>query len=254
MTDHHRRFDPSELRDPGESVDEAEVAQAYAAARFVETTIGGADPVAARDLADRIMVAIARERAPRTAGILAALRRRPGLTGLADSLRIAWRRALSGGSPIRARAMGFAYLAAVLVLGASLSGVAAFGAAGAWHLISPDGTPRPDASQVLGSPLPLGSPEASQPAEPGETAEPSESAEPGETPSLRPGQTEGSDGEHGTASPTSTSGDDHGGDTPSPTSTSGDEHGGTGATATPTATPQDTPRPTTGTPKPTSSN
>ena len=250
MTEHRRRFDPAELRDPVEAVDEAEVAQAYAVARLVETTLSGAEPAVARDLADRIMAAIAQEPAPRTAGILAALRRRPGLRGLGDSIGIAWRRVLGARSPFRARAMGFAYLAAVLVLGVSLSGVAAYGASGAWHLLVPDGTRRPDATQVIGTPAPLGSPEASESLEPGETAEPGESTEPGETPSLRPGQTEDG-GATGTASPTS-SHDDHGGtDTPSPTSTS-EEHGG-GATATPSATPKDTPRPT-DTPKPTSSN
>jgi hypothetical protein len=230
-----RRFDPAEVSGPGTDAIDADVAAAMAAARLLQATIPATDGPASPDLADRIMRAIAREPAPRAVGIVAALRRRPGLGGVADSLRVAWHRALGGGSPaLRGAAM--AYVAAILVLSLSISGVAAYTAAGALGIL-PRSTHGPEASQPISTPGPLPSPEASD----RESAEPSESAEPGEADD--PGATTGASHEPG---------DDHGGSgggggqTASPSHEDGSGGGGDGSssahTPSPSATPNDTPK------------
>ena len=121
-----RRFDPSELRTPGETEPSvAESASALAAARELEA-------LAASDLArpsdgfeDRIMAAIATEPAPRVVV-------RPGRTvrgGLPASfllaIRDAWAVALGGGRPMAVRAQALAFVLLVFVAVGSLAAAGA---------------------------------------------------------------------------------------------------------------------------------
>jgi hypothetical protein len=227
-----RRFELHELIGSDGPGGEAELAGALSAARAVEAAIAGPDPKPAADLADRVMAAVAREPAPHRLGILAALRRRPGLGGFVDSLRVAWDRVARGaGRPLALRAGALAYVAAVLVLAVSLSGVAAYTTAGALGLLGPQASRGPDAtitgpSEAPVTSLPTGEPSAG----PSETPEPSESAEPSETPEASEDDGGSGPGEPGDdhASATATPGEDGGGDgsseesaTPSPTRTPG---------------------------------
>jgi hypothetical protein len=182
VTGPRHRFDPAEVSGRDTDATDAEVAEAMLAARSIEASIASADPAIAADLADRIMAAVRRQPAPRAAGILLTLRRRPSPAGVAESLRVAWARILGGGS-VALRASALAYVALILVVGVSVSGLAAYGAAGTLGLIPKD-SPRPDATQVLASPHALESPspsdrESSEPSEPVDSPEPSETAEPG---------------------------------------------------------------------------
>jgi hypothetical protein len=241
-----RRFDVRELAgadDPGADADlgQAELGQALSAARAIEAALSEPEPITAPDLADRIMAAVAREPAPHALGILRALRRRPGLGGFIDSLRVAWDRAFRGaGRPIGLRAGAFAYVAAVAVLALSLSGVAAVTTAGALGLFGPPASQRPDATvgPPTTGPLETPGPTDERSAEPSESPEPSESAEPSESP-------EPSD-DHGTSAGGS-------GEQPGATAEPGDDHGGessdsASATQTPQPTktlePGETPKPT----------
>jgi hypothetical protein len=237
MTDPRLPFQPSELGLPepgGHGSADHEVRAAAAEARRLEDAIAGPAPTVPPDLSDRVMAAIQREPAHR-AGILAALRRRPNPAGLVESLRIAWARAGRVGSPIGFRASAVAYVAAVLVLGMSLTGAAAYATAGALGLFGPAQSSQPDATHVISSPAPLVTPEPSE--EPGESPEPSASAEPGETeaPSThQPRATDDGSGDGETAGP----GDGEGGvGSADPSETS---------TPRPSATPKatETPHPT----------
>ena len=181
MTTPRPRFDPGELSGADPDTGDADRSEATLAARALEASIPTSDPVISADLADRIMVAVRREPAPRRIGILATLRRRPSPAGLVESLQLAWARVVTAGS-VAVRATALAYVALVLVLGVSLSGVAAYSAAGALGLFAVPSR-GPDATQLVSSPQPLQSPpsevespEPSDSAEPAETSEPTEAA------------------------------------------------------------------------------
>jgi len=236
-----RRFELGELSGADDTSDDALLGQALSAARALEAARSGPEPRPSPGLADRIMAGVAREPAPRAIGILAALRRRPGLGGFADSLRVAWERAIRGGRPMGRRAGALAYVAMVAVLAVSLSGAAAYGAFGALGLLGPPASHGPDATQGQPTPGPLVSPQPSETesVEPSETPEPGESAEPSEDDG--PASSEPGDDDGGSAS--SEPGND-GGESDSETQT---------PEATKTLKPGDTPRPTES-PSPTSSD
>ena len=233
MSGRPRPFDPREISGPDAPAADTEIAAALAAARSLESATA-AVPVAEprAELTDRIMAAIATEPAPRSIGILAALLDRPGPGSVVRSLRVAWTAGRRSGGPPLGRASALAYVAAVAVLAVSLSGVAAYGAAGAINgLLGPRDSQLP---LTTPSPMPLGSPVVSpgESPEPGESVEPSKSAEP--SGSVAPG---GSLDDHGEslapgASP-GASVDDHGGGsggsgtaTPKPSETAGPTSGG----------------------------
>jgi hypothetical protein len=241
-----RRFDPREVDGPDSDATAAELAEALAAARSLETSLAEVSSPPSADLAERIMASVRHERSPRAAGILATLRRRPSPAGVVASLGIGWRRA-TGGGPLGVRATALAYVAAVVLLLGTMSGVAAYTAAGALGWLPGTSHP-PDASLPAPTPAPLASPEPTdaEGSEPVESGEPADTEGPTETPeaSRRPGATDngggGGDGSDDgqTASPGSSS-DDHG-------------DGGSGQ---PSATPRPTGTPkATETPKPTSSS
>lgn len=238
-----RRFDVRELVGADDDGGDASLGETLAAARALEAAAAGPDARPSPELGDRIMAAIAREPAPRPVGIIAALRRRPGLGGLADSLRVAWARGLATGRPIRLRAGALAYVAAVAVLAVSLTGVAAYTTAGALGLFGPPASQAPVSSPSLPAPGPLASPEPTdaETTEPTESPEASDAAEPSDDhggASQDPGDDHGGDG-GGEATATPGSGGDNGGES------------GSGGSETQTPKPSGTPGHTE-TPKPTS--
>jgi hypothetical protein len=217
-----RRFNPSELvGGTDEPPSEAELADAYAAARVLEAH-AMADRIGPTEgFEDRVMAAIATEPAPRV-----VLRPGPGVRGgrpaaFLSALRDSWAIATGRGRPMVVRAQALGFLLVVVVAAGSLGTVAAVGVGG---LLQPQSTPVPSVA-----PLSTSSPAADASASPLPSPSPSPSIEPSPSPSatetLEPGET-----------PKAT-------ETPEGT----DDHGGASATETPQATdtaePEDTPKP-----------
>ncbi len=238
-------FRPSELDGADQPLGDAELAGALSMARELEASLPGdlSGPSAA--FGDRVMVAIALEPAPRPAGFLAVLRARPGLAGLTASVREAWAVVAGGpGRPMRARGLALAYVFAILVIGTSLTGVAAYGAAGALGLFDDDASPIPTVQETV-APSPTPAPIETPTVSPSPSPTPTESTEP--TESQEPdGSTEPQESDdHGGATPAATpdespdESDDDGGSSPAPSQESDDS----------SSEPSDTPRPS-DTPKP----
>jgi uncharacterized membrane protein YgcG len=134
-----RALRPDELGD----IDVRDLADAMAAGRQLE---GALDDVPLRpspDFADRVMSVLAEEPSPAPAGFLIPIRRRGLLGGFAASVRQAWV-SLGAGRPALARSAALAYVLVVAIAGASLTGVAAIGAAGALGILGPDATQSPE--------------------------------------------------------------------------------------------------------------
>lgn len=232
-----RRFDFRELAGADDAGGDAELGEALVAARTLESALAGPDARPSPDLPDRIMAAVALVPAPRPIGILASLRRRPGLRGLVDSLQVAWPRVLASGRPLGLRAGALAYVAVVVVLAASLTGVAAYTTAGAFGLLGSTASQAPFSTPGLPTPGRLASPAPTETesAEPSETPEPTGVVEPSDVhggTSQEPG-----DGRGWSATSAPISGEDGGADGGSVSQT---------AEPSPTATPQRTesPKPT----------
>ncbi len=187
------RFDPSELLGGvDEPPSEAELADAFAAARALEAH-ASADRIGPTEgFEDRVMAAIAAEPAPRV-----VLRPGPALRGgraaaFLVALRDAWAIATGQGRPIAVRAQALGFLLVVVLAAGSLGTVAAVGVG---SLLSPRPTPAPSVQPITTpsqpaeptpSPSPSLSPSATPPLEPGAspapTDEPTDTAEPSETP------------------------------------------------------------------------
>lgn len=178
------RFHPSELSgsDAGEPTT-AELGEALATARALETQLVAGDIHPSMDFVDRVMTAVATEPRPQPA-IAAGLAMRGGRIGsMVAALGDSWRVAFSGGRPLAVRAQAAAFvLVAVLAVG-SVGGLAVVGAA---RLLTPPETPPGPAA-----PSPVIGPTASPSARPTDnlgpttTPDPSETAEPSETPDAR---------------------------------------------------------------------
>jgi hypothetical protein len=189
------------------------------------------------------MAAVALEPPPRPAGFLAVLRARPGLAGLTASVREAWAVVAGGpGRPLQARGFALAYVLAVLLVGTSLTGLAAVGAASLAGLLD-DASPTPTVQETiepLPTPSPTTQPSPTPPVSPSPTpsAEPTGSIEPDE--SSEPGESD----DHGGASPGASSepspdaSDD---DDPSPEPSLDDD--GDSPEPSDTPRPSDTPKP-----------
>ena len=206
-------FRPDELGGPEVDLSDADLAATWAAAREIEASLPIDAVQPSTGFADRVMAAVAAEPAPRRSGFLIGLRARPGVATFLTSVREAWAVAAGGGGrPLGARALAMGYVLAVLVIASSLTGVAAYGTAGALGLLD-DHSPTP--SQV--EPGPTTVPDES----PAESAGPSEGPDGSEEPSgsPEPSDTAGPD-ESGTSGdsggPAAT--DDHGGSSPEPDS------------------------------------
>jgi hypothetical protein len=209
-----RPFHPSELSgaDGGEPTS-AELGEALATARAIETQLAAADVHPSTAFADRVMGAIAAEPQPQPA-VAAGLALRRGRIGtLVAALADSWRVAFSGGRPLAVRAQAAAFVLVAILAAGSLGGI---GLVGALDILAPNRSPSPPPSQVaLPTPSPtLGPSETSQPTdttEPTETPEASETPEPSETPeatrTARPSRTE-----HPNETPEPAETEDHGGD------------------------------------------
>jgi hypothetical protein len=210
-------FRPSELADADAAPSDAELATAWSMARELEAVLPPETIGPSPSFADAVMAAVALEPAPRRAGFLAVFRARPGLAGLVTSVRDAWTVASGGpGRSAGSRGLALAYVLAVVIVGTSLTGFAAYGAAGALGFLE-DRSPSP--SVVAPSPSPSASPEpsrtpdASASPRPIGSAEPSESIEP--EPSDDGSPSPGASSSAGpSASPTAS--DDHDDSSPSP--------------------------------------
>jgi uncharacterized membrane protein YgcG len=219
-----RRFDPAELRGPGEpDPSQAEQAEALRAARDLEAVAGLADRIGPTEgFEDRVMAAIAAEPAPRVVLRPAASVRGGRLAALLLAIRESWAVATSGGRPLAVRAQALAVVFLVVVAAASLTGVAAVGVG---SLLNGNRTPTPSVV-----PLPSATPSAAPTNPPTLSPGPSMtgSPEPTETPETTdtPGAT-GHGGSTETARPTRTPRPT---ETAKPTETPGgtDDHGGGG--------------------------
>ena len=241
-------YRPAEVGGADAPIRDAELAEAYAAARLLERAMP-TDPVTrSGDFSDRVMAAVAQEPAPQPAGFLGALLAHLGPASFVASVRSAWATAAgAAGRPVQVRAAAMAYVLAVLVAAVSLTGVAAFGTAGAiGGFLGRDGSSDP--SGLVSSPSPSPSVSdgvgPSESAEPSDSAEPSESAEPsgsvGPEDSLKPGETPRPTSSRAPgASPSPEGSDDH---SESPSPSSSDASSGSGSPSN-TPRPSDTPQP-----------
>ena len=241
-------YRPDEVGDADAPIRDSELAEAYAAARILERAMP-TDPVTrSGDFVDRVMATVAMEPALQPAGFLGSLLAHPGPASFITSVRSALATAAgAAGRPIQVRATAMAYVLAVLVAAVSLTGVAAYGTAGAiGGLLDRDGSSDP--SGLVSSPSPSPSPSddvgPSESAEPSDSAEPSESTEPsgstGPEDSLKPGETPRPTSSRAPgASPSPNGSDDHG-ESPSPNSS--DDSGGGSDSPTDTPRPSDTPQ------------
>lgn len=237
-----RRFDPSELRGaPGEPPSEAQLADALAAARVLETQAAADRIGPTAGFEDRVMAAIAREPAPRLVIRPGTAVRGGRLAGFAAAVRDSWGIATGQGRPIAVRAQALGFLAIVVVAAGSLGTVTAVGVGSLLQpgpivapsvapisTISPSfATPSAMPSSPSPSTSPSPSPTPTQTSEPRETAEPTATDEPTATPE---GTDDGASSTN-TPEPTDTSEPE---DTPKPgetqrpseTPASSDDHGG----------------------------
>lgn len=191
-----RRFNPSELLGGTDQPTEAELADAYAAARALEAH-ASADRIGPTEgFEDRVMAAIAAEPAPRVVLRPGPVVRGGRLTAFVVALRDAWGIATGQGRPMAVRAQALGFLLLVAVAAGSLGTVTAVGVG---SLLSPQPTPAPSVEPVATpsqSPEPSPSPslspspspsvrpsvEPSASPSPSPTAEPTETGEPTETP------------------------------------------------------------------------
>ena len=240
-----RRFDPSELRIPGEpEMPVAERADALLAARELESvTAEGIRPTDGFE--DRVMAVIATEPLPRLVVRPGSAVRGGRLGAVLVAVRDAWGVATTGGRPVAVRAQALAFVLLVVVATGTLTSAAAIGVGA---LLDPDRGASPSrepATTIAPTTVGPTQPTEVESAEPSETPGETESAEPSETPeatdTTEPGQTPSAGTTHPTATPRA-------GETAEPTETSDP-----GETAEPTETPRPTgtPRPTE-TPRPTS--
>lgn len=224
MTGPNRRFDPAELRIPGEpDPSRAEQAEALRTARDLEAVAALADRVGPTEgFDDRVMAAIAAEPAPRVVLRPAASVRGGRLAAVLLAIRESWAVATSGGRPLAVRAQALGVVLVVVVAAASLTGVVAVGVG---SLLNGNRAPTPSVV-----PLPSAMPSLAPTNPPSPSPEPSMtgSPEPTETPDATetPGATDHG-GSTETARPTRTPRPT---DTAKPTETpSGtDDHGGGG--------------------------
>jgi uncharacterized membrane protein YgcG len=231
-----RRFDPAELRIPGEpDASAAEQADALATARDLEALATDTGIRPTDGFEDRVMAAIAAEPAPRLVAVPPSTVRGGVPGAFLLTVRRSWAVAMGGGRPMAVRIQALAFVLLVLLAAGALTGVTAV-TVGA--LLGPNGTTiGPDRSPVPTPPTtpdtsesppptespmpeattsPTASPDAVETAEPTETARPARTPKPGETPRAtrtpRPTETpEGTDDHGGGGGPGSDDGGGSGG-------------------------------------------
>ncbi len=231
------RFDPRELLGPDGVDGMADLSDAQAAARALET-LAATDVHPSAGFVDRVMAAVADEPVPSPALALGFAVRRRRIGQVFGALHDTWRVAWTGGRPMAVRAQALAFVLVAFLAVGSVGGVAAIGAAGALGLFEQHPTPTLEPA-VTATPEPTPSPSETETTGPSESAEPSpsesaepssvESAEPSDSPTAAPRTPMPTDstGPRETPHPTETSGS---GETPAPTeSSSGSGSGGGGS-------------------------
>ena len=218
------RFDPSELRVPGEAAPSpADQADAMLAARELEALAAGSAIRPTEGFEDRVMAVIATEPVPK-------LVVRPGSAvrgGIAASflltVRDAWRVATSGGRPMAVRAQALALVLLVVVAATAVAGAGAVGVGSLLDRRSPAPSVQPGPSEAPTQPEPSPS---TGPTESDGTG-PSES--PGSTESAEPTETDGAETPRPARTPRATETPEPG-KTPKPGETpkASDDHSGSG--------------------------
>ena len=140
-----RPFHPSELSgaDDGEPTS-AELGEAVAAARSLESQLAAADVHPSADFVDRVMRAVVAEPRPQPAVAAGLAMRRGRFGSMVAALADSWRVAFSGGRPWAVRAQAAAFvLVAILAIG-SLGGIMAVGAV---RLLAPAPSQGPSAGR-----------------------------------------------------------------------------------------------------------
>jgi hypothetical protein len=169
---------PDEL--VADSVSPLELAAALEAARLLEATAVAPAAGPGGEFVDRVMARLQNEPAPGPTGYLVPLRR-SGLLGLAASVRQALWFVERGSRPLAVRTTALAYVLAVVLIGTSLTGFAAYGFAGALGLLGPGRTAAP--AMPSDSPAPITEPPLTPDVTqaPPHATEPSGEAEPTES-------------------------------------------------------------------------
>jgi hypothetical protein len=189
MSGPQHRFDPAELRVPGEPEPSvAELADVLAAARGLEALGADAGIRPTAGFEDRVMAAISVEPAPRLVAAPVSTVRGGVFGAFLVTVRESWAVATSGGRPAAVRAQALAFVLLVIVATGAMAGA---GAVTVGALLGQDGTTvEPDRTSNPTTPSDDSlSPTSLEPTEPPESSEPTESAEPGETESAEPGET-----------------------------------------------------------------
>jgi len=211
---------PNEL--VADSVSPQELGAALEAARLLEAAALAPALGPGRDFVDGVMARLQHEPAPGPTGYLLPLRR-SGLLGVAASIRQAWWFVERGSRPLAVRTTALAYVLAVVLIGTSLTGFAAYGFAGALGLLGPDHSPAPALPSE--SPTPVTEP----PVIPDVTPAPTQPIEPTERPGPSELETDDQAGAGKTSKPTAT-----------PRETEDDDDDGHGGTPKPSETPEAT--------------
>lgn len=182
MTGPGRRFNPSELLGGAEgNPTDAELADAFVAARALEAHALSDHVRPTEGFGGRVMAAIATEPAPR---VVIRPRSAAGggvVVGLLAAVRDSWGILTGSGRPLEVRAQALGLLLLVGVVVTSVGGVAAVGVGA---LLAPDATPTPSVQALptptpsQSGPPPSPSPSPSPSASPTETGEPTDTAEP----------------------------------------------------------------------------
>lgn len=231
MTSGGRWFDASELRTPGMPGDapatDAELADALAMARELESLAAAAVSGPTTGFEDRVMAAIALEPPPRLIVRPGSAVRGGSIDAALLAFRQAWAVAFTGGRPFAVRAQALAVVAVVVLAAALLTTATAVTVGG---LLQSRTSPPPSVAPALtATPIvaPTVSPSPKSSSEP--TASPTDTPEPIET-----AQPTGTPGSGKTARPTSPNSGPGGGGgagaTPDPghTAVPTDDHGGGG--------------------------
>jgi uncharacterized membrane protein YgcG len=222
-----RRFDPSEVRAPGQADPPlAEQADALLAARELETLAADDAIRPTEGFEDRVMAAIAMEPAPRLV-LMPAGAVRGGRVGVfVAAVGSAWRVATTGGRPLAVRAQALAFVLLVVVAAGTLTSAAAVGVG---SLLGRDGGPAPSVlpaptdspAPTIVAPTPSVLPDPSMTTDPSGTPEATETAGEIETAEPTDDSTDGRETARPRRTPRAT-------ETPEPTETpeGTDDHGG----------------------------
>src|SRR3954462_3481398 len=160
MTGPIRRFDPAELREPGEPApSQAEQADLLIAARELEAAATATEAIRPTEgFEDRVMAAIALEPAPRVVIRPGSAVRGGRPAALLLSIRDAWGIATTGGRPLAVRGQAFAFLLLVVIAAGTLTTGAGVGVGA---LLRPNQSPVPSVQPgptIAPTPIPTATP------------------------------------------------------------------------------------------------